>query len=99
MPAFAAEYADCPTDPISPAPEDVFTMRASTGAPDAFASSRQCAAAWRATQKWPFRCTRTTASHSSSEALANIRSRTNPCVVHHDVEPAERRTPQVDHRP
>ena len=55
-------------------------MRASTLAP-ALAWSRQWAAAWRATAKWPLRCTRTTASHSSSAALANMRSRTKPALL------------------
>ena len=54
-------------------------MRASTARP-ALAWSRQWAAAWRATAKWPLRCTRTTASHSSSAALANMRSRTKPAL-------------------
>ena len=64
-------------------------MRASTGAP-ALAWSRQWAAAWRATQKWPLRCTRTTASHSSSAALANMRSRTKPALFTTACEVAER---------
>ena len=33
MPPFAAEYAPCPTLPMRPAPDDVLTMRASTGSP------------------------------------------------------------------
>ena len=66
--------------PCRPAPELVLMMRASSLSP-ALARSRQCAAAWRATQKCPFRCTRTTASHSSSEVLTNMRSRTKPALL------------------
>ena len=40
MPAFAAEYAACPTLPSRPAPLLVLTMRASTVSP-AFDRSRQ----------------------------------------------------------
>src|SRR5574338_384505 len=79
MPAFAAAYALCPTLPCSPAPELVLTMRASTARP-AFDSARQWSHARRETQKWPRRCTRTTASHSSSEQLTNMRSRTKPAL-------------------
>src|SRR5690606_6682305 len=81
MPALAAEYDDCPTEPRIPAPDEVLTMRASTGDPVALARSRHHAAAWRDTQKWPFRCTRTTASHSSSEHDTNMRSRTKPALL------------------
>ena len=55
-------------------------MRAS-GARPAFDSLRQCSAAWRARQKWPFRCTRSTASHSSSPHDTNMRSRTKPALL------------------
>ena len=79
MPALADEYDDWPTDPRMPAPDDVLMMRASTASP-AFDRSRHQAAACRDTQKWPFRCTRTTASHSSSEHDTNIRSRTKPAL-------------------
>ena len=55
-------------------------MRASTSSP-AFDRSRQWATAWRVGAKWPFRWTRITASHSSSEVLANMRSRRKPALL------------------
>src|SRR5215212_6311691 len=55
-------------------------MRASTSSP-AFDRSRQWAAAWRVGQKWPFRCTPTTASHSASDIENTIRSRRMPALL------------------
>ena len=46
----------------------------------ALAWSRQYDAACRIVAKWPLRCTRITASHSSSAALTSIRSRRNPAL-------------------
>ena len=66
--------------PIRPAPEVVLTMRACTSSP-ALVRSRQCCTAQRLGAKWPFRCTRTTASHSSSVADTNMRSRTTPALL------------------
>ena len=80
MPAFAAEYAPWPTLPINPAPDDVLMMRASTGAP-AFDCARQYSLACRVGAKCPLRCTRMTASHSSSAAVNNIRSRRKPALL------------------
>ena len=54
-------------------------MRASTGRP-AFFSSRQNAAAWRATKAWPITWTRIVASHSAASELTNMRSRTMPAL-------------------
>jgi hypothetical protein len=54
-------------------------MRASTVRP-AFDSARQWSQAWREMQKWPFKWTRSTASHSSSEHDTNMRSRTKPAL-------------------
>src|SRR6478609_4019029 len=79
MPALAALYAPWPTLPMRPAPDDVFTTRASTAIPD-FCCSRQNAPAARVGAKCPLRCTRITASHSSSDVLTTIRSRRNPAL-------------------
>ena len=54
-------------------------MRPSTSSP-AFDRSRQCAVAWRVAQKWPFRWTATTASHSASDIEKIIRSRRMPAL-------------------
>ena len=63
-------------------------MRASTARP-AFDSARQWSQAWREMQKWPFRWTRSTASHSSSEHDHEHAVAHEAGVVHHDVEAAE----------
>src|SRR3954468_2861536 len=55
-------------------------MRASTSSP-ALDRSRQWADACRSGQKWPRRCTRMTASHSSTDIPASIRSRRNPALL------------------
>ena len=80
MPAFAAEYVACPIEPCSPAPDEVLMTRATRWRPS-LASARQYAPACRSGAKWPLRCTRMTASHSSSEVLTSIRSRTNPALL------------------
>src|SRR5258708_737564 len=64
---------------MRPAPEGVLTMRASTASPF-LAHARQYTEAWRVTAKWPFRCTRMTASHSSSLVVKSMRSRTKPAL-------------------
>src|SRR3954465_928023 len=65
---------------MRPAPDDVLMMRASTSSP-ALERSRQCAEACRSGQKWPRRCTRMTASHSSTDIPASIRSRRKPALL------------------
>ena len=79
MPAFAAEYAPWPTAPMSPAPDDVFTIRPSTSAPS-LACARHHSVAWRVVAKWPLRWTRITASHSSSPVVNTMRSRRKPAL-------------------
>src|SRR3954452_23646588 len=54
--------------------------RASTALP-AFAWSRHHPAACRSVQKCPRRCTRMTASHSSTDIVVSIRSRRNPALL------------------
>ena len=88
MPALAAEYVVWPIEPCIPAPEEVLMTRATRWRPS-LASLRHQAPACRSGAKWPLRCTRITASHSSSEVFTSIRSRTKPGVVDQDVEAAE----------
>ena len=66
-------------EPRSPAPDVVVTIRASRGLP-ALCSSRQYPIAWRTGQNSPRRCTRITASHSSTDMFTIIRSRTMPAL-------------------
>ena len=47
----------------------------------ALACSRQWAAAKRVGTKWPFRCTSTTSSHSSSVIDTSMRSRRMPALL------------------
>ena len=79
MPPLAAEYALWPTLPWRPAPLVVLIMRASTGSP-ALVRARQKSTACRPTQKCPRKCTCMVASHSSTVALTNMRSRTMPAL-------------------
>ena len=51
-------------------------------------ASFQCAQAWWVGRKWPRRCTLMTASHSSADIFATVRSRRMPGVVDQRVEPA-----------
>ncbi|MNR47488.1 hypothetical protein D3C85_1665930 [compost metagenome] len=67
-------------EPCKPAPELVLIIRASTLAPP-LACSRQYFTAWLEMQKWPLRCTATTASQSASLRLANMRSRQMPALL------------------
>src|SRR5579871_3601434 len=66
--------------PARPAPELVLTIRAATGAP-ALACARQWSTAWRVVANVPLRCTRITASHSSSAIDTIMRSRTIPALL------------------
>ena len=81
MPALAAEYAPWPTLPMSPAPDDVLTMRRVDRRRRPSTAPRQYSVAWRVGAKWPFRCTRITASHSSSLVVNTMRSRTKPALL------------------
>ena len=80
IPPLAAEYAPWPTLPMSPAPDDVLTMRRVDRRRRPSTGARQYSAAWRVAAKWPFRCTRMTASHSSSLVVKSMRSRTKPAL-------------------
>ena len=67
-------------EPRRPAPDDVVTIRASRGLPGLAAASRQYPIAWRTGQNSPRRCTRITASHSSTDMFTIMRSRTMPAL-------------------
>ncbi len=59
----------------------MFTIRPYTGASAALDRARQCAAAKWVVLKWPFRWTRITESHSSSDIEKTIRSRRMPALL------------------
>ena len=76
----------------------MFTIAAPTGASVSLDLERQYAAAWRATQKWPFMWTSTTTSHSASSMLKLILSRRIPALLMTMSSPPKISTALPDHR-